>query len=384
MPDEHDEDSGGENEENLRFIPGVRPGANQKVDPDLPLTNTDPIPLVPDTDKRMAKRAVCVSVHRLDPPGHGFKGNVPVGVGLDYIARMYGDGNYTFEALNNKGEVLRKREAVTVAMGVDPITLQMKGATSATGKGNAVDAGLIAIIQDLTNKLTTIGNRDDAQTKDLIAQARAAAKEHIEMATQLSKDASLRDHEHHVAQQAAQKQFFESILAAAQQGANMLMTQLTTIFTQQQVWQAQNHQQTMQLMMAMHERELRSNNPEFMLKLFKEGMDAGASAGGPEGEPWERGLSLAFGGIKELRGLAQDATKAVESRRKLLSTVRNVKALRSGQPSTQGQAQSSSPSSNKEGSADTKNNNKKVRVLVRRRRQTVVSAPESTGSEPAS
>lgn len=381
MSDEHESDEGTESEESgMRFIPGVgmRSGT-AKPDPDAPLSNVDPIPLVPDADKRMAKRAVCVAVHRLDPPGHGFKGKVPVGVGLDYIARLYGDGNYTFEALNAKDEVLRRREAVPVSMGIDPVTLQPKN-QGGSGKGHAVDAGLVSIIQDLTNKLTAIGNRDDAQTREIVQQARDAANKHIEMASQLSKDSATRDHEHHKAQADSQKQFFESILAAAQQGANMMMTQLTTIFTQQQVWQAQNHQQTMQLMMAMHERELQSNNPAVMLKLFREGMEAGQSQNGPEGEPWERGLSLAFGGIKELRGLAQDAGKAVEHRRRLIADVRKAKALGKGGQPTGPTATTTTPSNKERSAAAAPDNDNRVRVIVRRRRQTVVSDPESTGS----
>jgi hypothetical protein len=303
------------------FVPGRRgPGRPRNpVSEDEPLINEEPLPIFPNATKREGQLAVSIQVYKLDPPGHGFKGTIPATADLNYVAQHWGDGNYTFEIINHKKQILKKREGVPINVGIThaEAVASQKQNTVSPQQTNTPNTELGSILHDLIEKLDRDRSRDDNQTKSLIDQARELARLHSEMVISTSKDAATRDHDYHKTQLLTQEKLFNTILASVSENSRVLMSQLEANHTRQQQWQDMTFKQTYTMIMGMHTHE-----KEMLREQLKFAQD---NMGSEEGEPWEKALGMGIAGIKELRLLAS-TTKDISKKRAILEKVRLLKS----------------------------------------------------------
>jgi hypothetical protein len=269
--------------------------------------------------------ATHIQVEKLDPPGHGYKGKIPATSTLDYVGQQWGDGTYSFTVVNGRGETLKKKEGVTVSVGVSPNNA-VANRPKETNSGSSTASELGGLLSNLIEKLDRDRTRDDDQTKSLISQARELAKQHAEMVIQTSKDSASRDHDYHKSQLASQEGLFKTLLSQVQDGSKILMTQLQQIHTQQQQWQDQSFKQTFALIMGIHKQEKEMMREQMAFLEDHQGGDSDE----PE---WMKALTMGVSGIKELRMLAANATD-MGRKRALLKKVRLMKSAQKSDPKT--------------------------------------------------
>ncbi len=346
------------------FIPGRRgPGRPPKIDTDLPLTNDETLPIFPNASKREGREAVYIAVEKLDPPGHGYKGRIPATSTLDYVARQWGDGNYTFTVLNHKGDALKKREAIAVSVGVNPADAEVNKPKTKPQESSTSTA--TSEIGTLLNKLIDVLNADktnnSAAQDKLLAKAAELSKQHSDMVIQSSKDSASRDHDYHKTQLLAQEQLFKGIIAMVGENSKAFMAQMQQTHDNQTKWQDQSFRQMMTLVVGVHKQET---------SLLREQLEfAEEHSGGDGSEPWEKALTLGVSGIKELRMLASSATD-ITKKRALLKKVRMLKNAKTLPDKTPQNSRENTPKINQ-------------RTTVMRRRKTAsISSAESEIESP--
>ncbi len=312
MSEEQENDDSDQGESSpipMTFIPGQRRSPGRPIDPDAPLLNDEALPIFPNASKRESKIATVIAVTKLDPPGHGYKGQIPAASNLDYVARQWGDGNYTFEVLNGKNEVLRKREGVSVSCGVKPedALVNKRVETVVTPKTNGDTSELLAFVRELQTNT-------EKHNAALLAQVKELAKSHADMVMQSSRDAATRDHDYHRTQMLTQEGLFKTILATVQTNSETLVNQLQSSHDRQIQWQDMSFKQTYAMIMGLHKHEKEMLNTQ--MKFLEE------NAGSDE-EPWLKAITVGVEGIKQLKELAANAGTISEKRR-LLKKVRMV------------------------------------------------------------
>lgn len=285
-----DEESDDENDPRNLF--GRRPRNDSNKD-DIALTNNEVIPMLPNANKKEAKEAVAMKVHKLNNPNSGYKGELHIGADEDYIANMFGDGIYTLEFINNKKKVLKKREGVKIAVGANTDNPRDSGPDN---KENLDALRLSHISHNLERK------RSAELNASVIATTRELATQHTSMVTETAKASAIRDREFFSGQASSAQSFFASMLQQQQQMAENARLHSDQTHRQQMEATERNNQHMFLMMAEMHERSAQQNNPMLMLQLFKSGMEMGRDIGGVDSEPWERAIKT---GVEGLSSLAQ-------------------------------------------------------------------------------
>ena len=291
---EEEEEIADEDDDDPRNLFGRRPRNNSPNKDDIALTNNEFIPLLPNANKKEAKEAVAMKVHKLNNPNSGYKGELHIGADEDYIANMWGDGIYTLEFINNKKKVLKKREGVKIAVGSNNDNPRDPGPDN---KENLDALRLSHIAHNLERKRSADLNASVIQTTKELAQ------QHTSMVTETAKASATRDREFYSGQATSTQSFFASILQQQQQMAETARQNSEQAHRQQMEASERSHLQMVTMLEMMHDRNAQQNNPMLMLQLFKQGMDMGRDIGGDDSEPWERAIKTGVEGLGQLANM---------------------------------------------------------------------------------
>jgi len=289
---------------------------------DAPLTNSETIPLLPNANKKEAREAVAMKVIKLDNPGAGYKGEVHIGADEDYIANLYGDGIYTVEFINNKKKVIRKREGIKIAIGMN------NDNPRDTGPDNKDHLSALRLAHISHNMERKRNSELGAQVTNTV---RDLAKQHTDMVVESARAASVRDREFFGGQTQATQTFFTSILQQQQQQSQDARQQSDQAHRQQMEASERSHNQMLTMMEAMHLRSADQNNPMMLLSLFKQGMDMGRDIGGDNTEPWERAIKSGVDGLGQLANMQRIASQS-EPRSQRTKQIDNPKLSSTRQP----------------------------------------------------
>jgi hypothetical protein len=258
---------------------------------DVPLTNREVIPLLPNANRKQAREAIAMKVIKLNNPGSGYKGDVHIGADEEYIANLYGDGIYTVEFVNNKRKVISKREGIKVAVGMNEDKEKIN-------IGNpSIDALRLAHISHQNER-----QRTDLMNHEVVKTAKELANNHTNMVMETAKQTTERDRTFYSGQLQNTQSFFASMLEHQRATADQDRARNDQMHQQQMQSQQQMHYNMMQMMEQMHQRSSELNNPMLLLTLFKQGMEMGQGMG-DESEPWERVIKTSVEGLSSLRDM---------------------------------------------------------------------------------
>jgi hypothetical protein len=242
------------------------------------VSNVDDVPLFSGVEFKDSKAVNKIRVMKLDAPGAGYKGEVPISSTLETIGGMYGDGLYKIEAVSLKGRVLRTREE-RISLGI--------GANAQTAANQAPPAAN-GLTPALVDKLIALASANGAT-------ATTQAREFTALVTTQTESAALREREFMQGANASQQQYFAAM--AAQMQAN---------FTQMMAMMSASHQHTLESLSAtLGRRDDEGGSVERMLALFSQGLQMGRGlSSGEDDEPpfWQQ---IAGTGAQLLAGIQQ-------------------------------------------------------------------------------
>ncbi len=233
-------------------------------------------------------RSICkLRLIKLDQPGAGYKGEIPLNSTLETIGQIFGDGLYNIEAVNAKGRLLRRLENQRISLGMGPMDGSRPAPVAISAK----------------------------PTTDELARVERLASKAGELATQqsLAYTTMVRDTSESQAQR--EREFMQNAQAQNQQFFQAMMTA-----------QAQAFQQLLTLMhAAAPRRETNNNNDsvERMLELFSQGLNLGRNLEQPEDPPiWSQilqGGAQILGGARAAQLAANNPNQPNKKQRKAMT-----------------------------------------------------------------
>jgi hypothetical protein len=254
---------------------------------DTPIENAADIPLFEDSDKRGLRSATYLKVIKLDKPGAGYKGQVPLTSTLETIGQLYGDGIYNIEACNHKHQILRSKENIRISL-TEPNSENAK-LTSRNGSNNDIQ---------LISQLNAAHAEEIKRTREISERVAnesiVQSKQHTELVRTTSESAAAREREFMQSAQKNQQDFFGNLMIAQSQMFQQTMAMITM-----------GHQQTMESLRATTEREMNSgsNNVEVLMKGLSLGREM---AGGDDSPDWLKALDKGGNMMKDLLQLKTD------------------------------------------------------------------------------
>lgn len=274
-------------------------GGNKKDLSDAPIENAEEIPLFANADKRGLRTAVYLNIYKLDAPGAGYKGQLPLNSTRETIAQHSGNGSYNIEVCNHKHAVLRSLENIKIDI---PNINQSKPSLIGNGPIKGSDEVLTLI------KSQHIHHKDEVERVREISER--ASKESIEnsskfveLVTKTTETAAQREREHMMGVNKNQQDFFANFMAAQSQ-----------MFQQTMAMMIMGHQQTIEMIKASNDSNNR--NPMEMVQVLMSGLKIGKEFGGDDSPDWLQA-------IKEGGAMVKDISRAAiltqSSRKKLKS-----------------------------------------------------------------
>lgn len=254
------------------------------------IENDELIPLIPNIKHDVRKTLSEIQVYKLDPPGDGYKGNVPITAGLTTIAKLYGNGVYDFHAINQDGKVLRRNTGVKIAW---TPTEPEKRPTNAHNESSN-------LLQWQADQHTRETARVESFGRMAVETTRETAREHISALTSQQAASTERDRSYFGALMAQQQQFFASMLAQTQMMHQQTMERAREDF-----------RQTIQIVQLSHERVSAASDPNLLLNMFRQGMAINADNpreddDEPESEnPWTEAIRAGASAIKDITDVAK-------------------------------------------------------------------------------
>lgn len=289
-----DEDNDNENESISFGQPVVvsRRGAKKDLS-DVPIENSADIPLFEDSDKRGLRSATYLKVIKLDKPGAGYKGQVPLTSTLETIGQLYGDGIYNIEACNHKHQILRSKENIRISLSEsnnDSAKLSSKN----NGSSNI----------DLIHALNTNHSEEIKRTREISERVAnesiIQSKQHTDLIRIQTESAAAREREFMQSAQKNQQDFFANLMIAQSQMFQQTMAMITM-----------GHQQTMESLRATTEREQNSGNSN--VEVLMKGLSLGRDMAGNDDSPdWLKALDKGGNMMKDLLQLKSENNVKVE------------------------------------------------------------------------
>lgn len=256
--------------------------AKDKEDPNSPVENDEPIPLFPNYDKNPQHVIVAIRVYKRDPPGDGYKGEVPPTTSLDFIGRRWGNGIFDFEAINSKSKVLRRESGKKVSF-----------APLDDGRKPMPIDPTPQLAERLLERQASQHERDAARAQTLsesaITQSRDSATQYATMVREDSKQRIERDREYFTGLANQQQTFFQAMFMQMQQMHQHSLEQAR-----------ESNRQTIQMMEAAHSRQQDMNNPMLLISLFERGMKLGQDTGIEGEDPLSVAMKAGVGGLGHL------------------------------------------------------------------------------------
>jgi hypothetical protein len=282
--------------------------ANTGKADDLPVANADDLPLFPDANKKQSRTVSYVAVIREDGANRGYKGNLKPGSTEQTIFQIFGNGIYTLEARTEKHKPLRTRENVQVNFEEDSEKSDGKPGTAIQGYGP----------NDLKSMLTEVLNTRESESKRLedlakstADQSRNQSEKFVDMVKETTTASKEADREFFANTSKQSQEFMSNILAANQNNFQNMMTLLQ-----------QGHNQTMQQLNAINDRERNSDNPMMMVSLLVEGLKMGREFEGDDTPDWIKAMSEGgkmLGDIKEMAALKASMTPSIPALKALVA-----------------------------------------------------------------
>jgi len=260
---------------------------------DAPIENAADIPLFADADKRGLKTVTYLKLIKLDTPGNGYKGHIPLNSTLETIGQLHGDGIYNIQACNHKHQVIREIENVRIALG-DSVKKESTNIVQG-GRSNGVDAK-DHHINKLVNELSASRKRDIDLADKSIQQIQEQGKSFVSLVQTTTESAAQRDREHMRGVNEGQQQFFAGMLQQTNQMFQQMMALMMT-----------SHSHTLQVIQASNERDREQNNPLAMVQVLMQGLKMGREMDSDDTPDWLKATGLAKDALGSLATLATAA-----------------------------------------------------------------------------
>lgn len=252
----------------------------------------DEFPLFPTIRQDARKTIHHIKVYRMDPPDHGFKGEVPPAASLNDIALTYGNGLYNFEACLETGKALRRSHGVRINVPLPKKDLSSEAVPLAR------PAPEMQLLQWQAEQAKEQNSRLSDMSEHTMTALKDTSQSHIEAMRTLHTTSTDRDREFFRGMMESQQGFFASILSQ----------------------QTQAHQQSLERQRLDHEQSMeraRMNAPKPMdpmmtLRLIQQGMalalpastrdddDDGDGEDGDDDSPWGSAIRDGVGALKDV------------------------------------------------------------------------------------
>jgi hypothetical protein len=287
-----DEDDNDNENEHLSFGQPVvvsRRGGKKDLS-DTPIENALDIPLFEDSDKRGLRSVTYLKVIKLDKPGAGFKGNIPISSTLETIGQLHGDGVYNIEACNHRHQVLRSKENIRISLNETKTDSPKTNTTSS-----------LELVAELNKNHAEEIKRTREISERVANESIVQARQHTDLIRATTESAAAREREFMQSAQKNQQDFFGNLMIAQSQMFQQTMAMITM-----------GHQQTMESLRATTEREMNSgsNNVEVLMKGLSLGREM---AGGDDSPDWLKALDKGGTMMKDLLQLKNDNQSQVPS-----------------------------------------------------------------------
>jgi len=290
--DIEDDDDFNENESISFGQPVVVSRRGKKNLDDTPIENAADIPLFEDSDKRGLRSATYLKVIKLDKPGAGYKGQVPLTSTLETIGQLYGDGIYNIEACNHKHQILRSKENIRISLS-EPNSENAKS-TNRNGVNNDIQ-----LISQLNASHAEEIKRTREISERVANESIMQSKQHTDLVKTTIENSAQREREFMQGAQKNQQDFFANLMIAQSQMFQQTMAMITM-----------GHQQTMESMRASTEREQNSGNSN--VEVLMRGLSLGKEmAGGDDSPDWLKALDKGGGMMKDLLQLKTNNESAI-------------------------------------------------------------------------
>lgn len=242
------EDTDSPESENMAVPVFIQKESKKKDLKDGTIENASDIPLFEDSDKRGLKAAQYLRLVKLDKPGAGYKGNIPLTSTLETIAQLYGDGLYNIEACNAKHQVLRSKENIRIAVAsTEPISTQKLPVTS--------DEKLLETIRELNRSHEVAINRAIEDARRTADESKQQSKDFVNLVKTQTDAALVRDREHMAGVNKSQQDFFGNMMMANSQMFQQTIAILTI-----------GHQHLIESLRTTYEGSNRENSVDTLLK----------------------------------------------------------------------------------------------------------------------
>lgn len=253
------------------------------------IDNDELIPLIPNIKGDVRKTLTEIQVIKLDPPGDGYKGNIPLESGMSTVAKLYGNGVYNFHAINQDGKVLRRSTGVKISW------IPPENASKPPSNDQASN-----LLQWQAEQHSRETARVEAFGRMAVESTRETATQHITALATQQTSAVERDRAYFAGLMAQQQQFFQSMMQQSQQMHQQTMERAREDF-----------RQTIQVVQLSHERVAQASDPHLLLNMFKQGLALNASnteddEDEPESEnPWTEAIRAGASAIKDITDVAK-------------------------------------------------------------------------------
>lgn len=248
-------------DENEDFEETTTRRTSKKDDTDKPVLNAGEIPLFVNADKRGLNTAEYLKVTKLDKPGRGYKGSMPLTSTLETISGLHGNGTYNIQLCNANHKVLRTLENQIISLSDEE---RQDVATNAKSGTSNSDRHLAFLLQENARKDKAELDREEKRTDAHVKAVTSQATQFTDMVTKTTESAANRDREHMKGVNESQQAFFSNMMA-----------QTGTMFQQTMAMMMMGHNQTMEAMKASHDRDMQQNSPAALMDVLMKGINIG-------------------------------------------------------------------------------------------------------------
>ena len=256
------------------------------------------MPLFPKIRQDQRKTVHCINVYRRDPPHDGFKGTVPATASMEYIASLYGNGLYDFEACLEDGKILRRSHGVKISY--EPNGGKTKSSAPVMGGSMDLLAWQAAQAEKDSQRASEAAGRSMDMVRSHAETSVAALREHMSgmqerdrtfFQTILQQQADL-----HATQTATMQTFFAAMLSQTQADHRHFMER-----------SREEHRQTMEVVYANNRQQEQS--PTLFLDLIRQGMLLASGGqnqtedeedGDDENSPWAESIREGISAVKDI------------------------------------------------------------------------------------
>jgi len=258
------------------------PEEHSEVDDETPLaegpiTNATEAPLFAGSDMTNKRSIAKLRLIKLDAPGQGYKGEIPLGSTLESIAQTYGDGLYNIEACNSHYKILRTLQNQRIAL-------------HSTGYQSEKATPALSLVGSNKDELDRVERLATQASQESVAQSNSF----VTLVTTTMTAAAERE-----------RTFMAGVTRQSQDFAATMMTA-----------QAQGFQQLMAMMQLAHTQTLeqlrslpKGDDGTKLIAMLMRGIDMGRDLDEPDEKPfWQE---LLAGGTQLLTTVAGNSNKAL-------------------------------------------------------------------------